>query len=285
MSNPRLGRLPDFIIVGAMKSGTTSLAAWLRAHPQVFMPAQKELHFFDTFWDRGVDWYRDQFAGAPDGAMVGEATPAYMVLAGYVERMASVVPDARLVLVLRNPVDRAWSHYEHTVAREQEQRPFEEVVEHELASDQSDWRTKGLVLARGRYIDQLQQMTSFYDRAQIHVGLFDDLVREPAALFASVCGFLGVDASIRPEIVGEVFDPKKIDPVIARRATRREVATGGRSRLERVIGKRRAMQMRSRPPPAEGMSPATRRMLVDYYKPYNESLARWLGADLTAWNG
>src|SRR5947208_14127778 len=103
-------RLPDFLIVGAMKAGTTSLAAWLRAHPDVFMPPQKEIHFFDAQWERGVPWYADQFAGAPEGALVGEATPAYMVTTAFLDRMASVVPNARLLVVLREPVARAWSH-------------------------------------------------------------------------------------------------------------------------------------------------------------------------------
>src|SRR5437879_3262477 len=98
-------RLPDLLIVGAMKAGTTSLAAWLRAHPQVFMTEEKELHFFDARWARGVDWYHEQFAAAPETVLAGEATPAYMVRPVFIERMASVVPGARLLVMLRNPVD------------------------------------------------------------------------------------------------------------------------------------------------------------------------------------
>lgn len=281
-ANDTPGRLPDFVIVGAMKAGTTSLAAWLRAHPQVFVPEQKELHFFDTFWSRGVDWYRSLFAGAPDDALLGEATPNYMVLGHWVERMASVVPDARLLVVLRHPVDRAWSHYKHSVARGDEGRPFAEVVEHERASDPEDWRSKG-VLARGRYLEQLQGLTRSYDRTRIYVGLFDDLKQQPAAFFASVCRFLSVDEDIMPAVVGEVFDPFDTDAAVVRTARKRKVETGwwkrGAAKLLAPLRRRRAAR-----PQDEPMSPEVRSALVEYFQPYNDELAGWLGRDLSGWN-
>jgi hypothetical protein len=283
------GRLPDFVIVGAMKAGTTSLSAWLRAHPQVFVPQQKELHFFDTFWSRGVDWYRSLFAGAPEGALLGEATPNYMVIEHWVERMASVVPDARLIAVLRHPVDRAWSHYRHSVTRGDELRPLAEAIDDERASDPQDWRSKG-VLARGRYLEQLQVLTRFYDRARIHVSLFDDLKAEPTLFFASVCRFLGVDDGVTPSVVGEKFDPFDTDPAIVKRAGPREPRAAAPPSLTSVLRRGAAKilaparRRRTAAQPDTVMPPEVRSALVEYFRPYNEELARWLGRDLSSWN-
>src|SRR5688572_19406956 len=105
------GRLPDFVVIGSMRAGSTSLARYIGAHPSVYMPPKKELHFFDWNWDRGLDWYRAQFRDATPGAIIGEATPIYIVYREAMERLAKACPEARLLVVLRDPVSRAYSHY------------------------------------------------------------------------------------------------------------------------------------------------------------------------------
>lgn len=102
-------RLPEFVIIGAMKSGTNSVAGVLRDHPQVFMP-KGEAHFFDRHWDQGLDHYGRLFEEAPDGARCGEKTPAYVARERWMRRMASVIPDVRLILLLRDPARRLLSH-------------------------------------------------------------------------------------------------------------------------------------------------------------------------------
>ncbi|HVM40035.1 MAG TPA: hypothetical protein VM618_04550, partial [Acidimicrobiia bacterium] len=102
------GRLPDFVIVGSMKSGTTSLFQYLGLHPGVGLPARKELDFFVAHrnWRRGEGWYRSQFAPVADGLVTGESSPNYTMrhlFPGVAERMAAVVPDARLLYVVRDP--------------------------------------------------------------------------------------------------------------------------------------------------------------------------------------
>lgn len=281
MTTARPGRLPDFLIVGAMKAGTTSLAAWLRAHPGVYVPAAKELHFFDHFWDRGTDWYRAQFADAPDDAIAGEASPAYMVRDVYVERMAAVVPDVRLIVVLRNPAERAWSQYRHMVARGDETRSFEEVIASELAADPADWRTSGGCVARGRYIEHLRTLGEHYERSRIHAGLFERLASEPHAFFADVCRFLGIDDGSTPEEVGTVSDPFETDPKITTQRAAALTATGTLQRVAQRVGlRRRAAANR----PTAAMPAAVRDRLVAYFRPYNEELARWLATDLSRWN-
>src|SRR4051812_42429120 len=106
-------RAPDFLIVGAAKAGTTSLAAYLAEHPDVFMARRKELHFFgrEKEYRRGWEWYCSHFEGAGDARAVGEATPDYMWRERAVERIAQDLPKARIIATLRHPVDRAYSHY------------------------------------------------------------------------------------------------------------------------------------------------------------------------------
>src|SRR5436309_16134274 len=107
--------LPDFIVIGAQKSGTGSLYAYLNGHPDVAGARVKEVHYFDLHYHRGVDWYLDQF---PDEAAArprctGEASPYYLFHPHAPRRAFDLVPDARLIALLRDPVDRAISHYHH----------------------------------------------------------------------------------------------------------------------------------------------------------------------------
>src|SRR4051812_32606879 len=108
MAPTRPMRLPDFLIVGVTKGGSTSVAQWLGAHPRVFVPREKELHFFsnDENWARGLDCYGSHFESAGDAELVGEATPQYMYFPAAIRRMAEVVPEAKLIVTLREPGSR-----------------------------------------------------------------------------------------------------------------------------------------------------------------------------------
>jgi len=129
-----LGRLPDFLVIGAMKCGTTSLYHYLREHPQVFMPQLKAPEFFAeaSNWHRGVDWYRRQFAGAGAEVLaIGEASNVYTKYPRYMDvpaRIAGHIPDARLIYVVRDPVERIRSHYRTRVAEGTESTPFDVAV-------------------------------------------------------------------------------------------------------------------------------------------------------------
>jgi hypothetical protein len=124
------GRLPDFVVIGTMKSGTTSLFSWLGAQPDCTLPAVKEPAFFsdDAAWAKGVDWYRSLF---PEGGVTGEASVAYTsadATERAAERLFATVPGAKLVCLVRDPVERLRSHYVHERQRGREQRPFARAV-------------------------------------------------------------------------------------------------------------------------------------------------------------
>ena len=132
MSRKR-GRLPNFLIIGAMKAGTTTLYNHLRLHPDVFMPALKEPEFFvaEKSWRRGLGWYASLFADADGQSVVGEASTSYTKCTefeGVPARIKSVIPDVRMVYLIRHPLQRIESMYEHMVITGREKRPLDEAV-------------------------------------------------------------------------------------------------------------------------------------------------------------
>jgi hypothetical protein len=145
--------LPDFLLLGAQKAGTTALYEYLRRHPQITGPSWKEVSFFDRHWARGESWYRGNFPNLARtrGKLVGEASPSYVLHPLAPQRVQELVPDARLIVLVRNPVDRAFSQYNHEVALGREPLPFEEALDAEderLRGEQgrlhSGWtRTRG----------------------------------------------------------------------------------------------------------------------------------------------
>jgi hypothetical protein len=269
-------RLPDFLVVGAMRSGTTSLARWLGAHPEVFVSPRKEVHYFDLNYERGPGWYASHFADAGDAKAAGEATPVYMYRPEVPGRIAGLLPSARLVVVLRHPVDRAWSHYWLNREKRRERLSFEDALAAEperLATAPTPWTWA--YVDRGRYVEQLERLASLFPASQLHVLLFDDLANDPAGTFAAVTRFVAVDDGVVP-------------PAVGRRANAYRRVRSGRvadltrrwpSRLRDAVGR-----LNTRPAAYPTMAPETReRLLVEFAGP-NAELARWLGRDLSGWS-
>jgi len=193
-----MGRSPNFLIVGAMRSGTSSLASYLDGHPQVFVTPRKEIHYFNRFFDQGFDWYLEHFAGAGDTPQVGEATPNYIYHPIAMKRIAEALPDAKIIAILREPAARAYSHYWFNHARGNEALSFEEAIAAEpdrLSGGDELARARASYVDRGRYADQLERIASYFPPEQVHVLLFEDLTMNTQRTFAEVCQFLGVDSS------------------------------------------------------------------------------------------
>jgi hypothetical protein len=197
--------LPDFLILGAQKAGTTALYTYLRRHPQISGPVFKEVSFFDRHYVRGERWYRAHLP-IRHGGIVGEASPSYLFHPQAPERVARMVPDARLIVLLRNPVDRAFSHYQHEVAFGREELSFEEAIARE--SERMDGELERMLadpsyfsyawwnytyLARGRYAEQLERWLAAFPREQLLVLLTDELAEDTPGTYRSVLRFLEVD--------------------------------------------------------------------------------------------
>jgi hypothetical protein len=196
--------LPGFLILGAQKAGTTALYAYLRWHPSVTGPAWKEVSYFDRHYRRGVHWYRGHFPFRPGDRLVGEASPGYLFHPLAPERVRATVPEARLIVLLRDPVDRALSHYHHEVALGREPLTFEQAIEAE--PERTSGEEERLVrepgyfsqawwdyayLARGRYAEQLERWLAVFPREQLLVIASDELAAEPRETYAQVLEFLG----------------------------------------------------------------------------------------------
>ena len=270
--------LPNFIIIGAMRSGTTSLARYLGAHPQVFMAAKKEVHFFDFHFDRSLDWYARHFARAGGKTAVGEATPGYMYNERAIARMARLVPQARLIVVLRNPVDRAYSHYWLNRARGHEPLDFAAAIAVEperLANPKLEFGRRGVYLEGSRYLKYLLRVCRYYPRSALHVVIFEDLRDEPRAVYAAVCRFLGV---------GESFLPPNLGRPINRFVAFRSLGLRNLGRrlprpLRRVVDRLNVREA-SYPP----LDSALRKALQEQFAGENAALAAWLSRDLSIWS-
>lgn len=189
--------LPTFLVIGTMKGGTTSLYKYLAQHPDVCMSSTKETNYFSTEFVRGVDWYRSLFGR--DAIGFGEASPSY-TMSGDVparqvaERMHDLVPDAKLLYVLRDPVERMVSNYWHNVARKRELRDLN------LALSAPD--NENCYLRTSRYFRQLEDYLPFYDPSQLLLLTSEDLRRNTAVVMRRVFEFVGVD----PNFHSNVFD-------------------------------------------------------------------------------
>jgi hypothetical protein len=198
--------LPDFLIIGAQKAGTTALYAYLRRHPAITGPSWKEVSYFDRHYERGEAWYRGNFPNRvrARGKLVGEASPSYVFHPLGPERVKALVPEARLVALVRNPVERALSHYHHEVALGREPLSFEDALDAEeerlrgeeerLAADSSyfsrPWWSHAYK-ARGRYAEQLERWLAVFPREQLLILPSEDLGGEPERTHARVLDFLG----------------------------------------------------------------------------------------------
>ena len=198
--------LPDFLIIGAQKAGTTALYAYLRRHPAITGPSWKEVSYFDRHYERGEAWYRGNFPNRvrARGKLVGEASPSYIFHPLGPERVKALVPESRLVALVRNPVERALSHYHHEVALGREPLSFEDALDAEeerlrgeeerLAADSSyfsrAWWSHAYK-ARGRYAEQLERWLAVFPRERLLILPSEDLGGEPERTHARVLDFLG----------------------------------------------------------------------------------------------
>lgn len=208
--------LPDYLVIGAQRSGTTSLQQVLAQHPDVSPPRLKKgVHYFDTAYDRGPDWYRSQFqlAGRDKrrrirhgrGRLSGEASPYYLFHPAVPERIHHLLPDVKLIALLRNPVDRAISHHKHEVRRGYETRPLLEALRAEeerlQGQEQLLMTSPGAVsfthqhhsyVSRGLYATQLERYHAVLSPENLLVLESEEFWEHPASTLSVVLDFLGL---------------------------------------------------------------------------------------------
>ncbi len=193
VTNARIGELPNYLLIGATKGGTTSLHAYLSSHPDIFMHPVKELRYFSAEhnWARGEAWYWEQFADVHAAKAIGEASNSYArfpIYGGVPERIANIKPDMRFVYAIRHPLERIESHYRHRIVTGVEWRSASAA----LAEDPS-------YLAVSRYAYQLEQYLQHFPREQILVVRSEQLKADPEVTLRRIYEFLGVDANAATE--------------------------------------------------------------------------------------
>jgi len=206
------GRLPDFLGVGVQKGGTTTLQRLLEHHSGAFLPPAKELHYFSLHHARGEAWYRQRFVGAGAGQRCGEITPYYVFHPAAPARIQALLPQARLILLLRDPVDRCLSQYFHSRRLGLEWLELEPALAAEVqrleGSDAVLAATSGRhlshqehsYLARSRYEQQLPRFEALFSPAQLLVLRSEDLFAQPGRVWGQVLAFLGLDAVPLPPL-------------------------------------------------------------------------------------
>jgi hypothetical protein len=246
--------LPDFLIIGTQRGGTTSLYNYLSAHPKIALARQKEVHYFSVNYEKGLDWYESFFPRTRGlrRRITGEASPYYIFHPHSPARVKQLLPDVKIIALLREPVGRAFSHYRHEVNMGEEPLSFEEAVAREdqriapdverLAIDplyEAHAHRNYSYIARGRYIEQLRLWTRFFPLDQMLVLRSEDLFADPGSVYAETVRFL--------ELPGHDL---------------------GSYERYNAAGE------------LEGLTPHLRTTLADYFRPFNAQLYAFLGRDL-----
>lgn len=292
---------PDFFIAGAPKCGTTALATWLSAHPRIFMPAHKEPFFFgDDLTHRhgrmSRSDYRALFEPARPDQLAGEASTWSLWSRSAAGEIRRELPDARIIIMLRNPVDTMASLHAEMVWEAEE-----DVTDFATAVDLDEARGEGMALPAGvgrpetvryrtaaEYAPQVARYLEAFPAEQLHVIVFDDLRADAAAVYRDAVRFLGLDPDpgvrLRPRNANKVVRSRWIQrlllappwPLSRAMPTFRRMPA-----MHRLRGF--ALRLNSREQPRPRMDPALRRRLTDQLRPGVERLERLIGRDLSAW--
>jgi hypothetical protein len=264
---------PDitFFMIGCQRCGTTWTDAALRDHPQVYLPAKKQSYFFDRNYEKGIDWFMDRFDEVEKHHQaVGEIATGYCLLDS-IPLMAKHFPNIKLLMVMRNPTDRAYSNFQ-TRQIESNWASFEDAIE----SDPD-------FLERGQYIDQIDTLLKYYDREQILFLLYEDLHTNDRAYLTSVLKFIGVESNVESKMIGQRKNASLFPHLRMRLhqfGLKTIVSLISRSWVGDWVRRSRKNKGKSYSP----MNLETKKKLINHFTPYNDRLSAFLQRDLSKWN-
>ena len=260
-----------FFMVGCQRCGTSWTDAALREHPQVFLPQKKQSYFFDRNYDKGIEWYLENFTQVTEqDVAVGEIATGYC-LPHAIPLMARHFPDVKLIMVMRNPIDRAYSNFQ---IRQTEEgwKSFEHAIEGD-----SD------LLTRGQYIDQIDELLNHYKKEQLLCMLYDDLHVDDRRYLRTILEFIGVES----EVDSKLFGQRKNAAMFT--GTRKQLHRLGLKPIVNLVSnspvgdwirKNRKTKGRAYRP----MELEVKEKLISHFRPFNDRLAEFLQRDLSHWN-
>jgi Sulfotransferase domain len=290
-------RLPDFLVIGAARAGTTSLHNYLHQHPELFLSSRKELNYFsaDYPWPlrrgnppvRTLAEYAGHFQDAAPHQRAGEVSPRYLMSEAAPARIRDALPHAKLIATLRDPVTRAASHHAMDQRDGLETRSFEDVIRADLEGFARSGRCSVLLRA-GLYADQLGRYFARFDRSQIQIHLFEDLETDSGALLRRVFGFLEVDDRFVPPDAGVRYNAagvptRRLADALLRK---RSITSAVRRRLPLALrrpAQRWIERLRSRGLESHAISPETLAELSAFYREGTLRLQDLIGRDLSRW--
>lgn len=304
-----MSNLPNFIIIGAGKSGTTALYEYLASHPEVYVSPVKETNFFALEGEQLIDgkddpeqmhhypwsitdWesYQQLFANVNGEKAIGEVSPMYLYSPEAAKKIKDRLPNVKIIAILREPVDRLHSRYMH-LARENREptATFEEALDRT-----SIWWKRNDLIREGFYYTHLQQYYQLFDPAQIRVYFYDDFRKDPISLVQDLFSFIGVDPTFLPDLSAEFnvsgrIKNKSLDKWIGqdsllKKGLERTVpslmtSVKKNQRLRKFINQLRKKNLQKEP-----LKKETRRALIDQvYKTEIEDLQKLLQRDLSHW--
>jgi hypothetical protein len=291
--------LPNFFVIGAQKAGTTALYYYLRRHPEIYMsPVKEPQHFAPDLagpttgpGDRParrfqtLDAYQGLFDGVSGQLAVGEASVSYLYSSEAAGRIADLLPEARLIAVLRNPVDRAYSNFLHLVRDGREPlRDFEQALAAEDERRRQGWSANWHYRAKGFYGSQIRRYLSAFPPEQLRLYLYDDFEQQADQVVADVYGFLGVDPGFRQDLslrlnVAGIPRRRRLHRLLMR-AQRLKWAA---SAVAPAAVRRRALELQNRNLERPQISPALRRQLLAVYRDDLIELERMTGLGVSRW--
>lgn len=189
-------RLPDFLGIGTQKGGTTSLHQWLNRHPQVFLPKCKEVHYFDLNFKNSEEWYSDHFQNATKEQRCGEITPMYMYHPKAPERIHKLIPNVKMIVLLRDPAERTISQICHAIQRNFEAlNPSEAIAAEDmrLKSGNAYSIQKHSYISRSKYLEQLERYEAHFESNQLLILKSEDLFAHHSKSWNKIAEFLGIN--------------------------------------------------------------------------------------------
>ena len=309
-------KLPNFFIVGAAKSGTTSLYEYLKLHPEVYMAPIKETHHFSTDIDNtkfrpnyarslnkdlskflgsdmeeGIfhafvkDWddYVQLFKKVENEKAIGEVTNSYLHSTVAAENIRKKFPDAKIIMMLRNPVDRAFSHYLMDLRIGYETEDFMPALKKDMARNPKGWGISNMYIEIGRYYDQVKRFKNVFPENQLRIYLFDDFVENPEATMKDIFRFLSVSEETDIDF-GKKYNPSFIpkNKLISRLNTQKRVKDWLKGVLPKSV-KSKFKKTFYTDKDLPKMKPEERKFLIEIFREDVTKLSQLLNRDLSSW--
>lgn len=264
--------LPGFIGIGAQRAATTWMFKCMEEHPDIYVYAGKNINFFNTHYQKGIEFYKNQFDGVSNKKAVGEISPDYLANKKTPKRIKKFFDSMKFIVVIRNPVDRAFSAYMKFIYHN-EGYSFEEAI-----------KKRPALLTDGLYIDHLRNFLKYFDISCFHIKKYDDLTENNLKFIQSVYGFIGVDKDYSPKMLDKVSNPYQPKLIQYLKNGKVKWLIDGLKKTPLLKVYSGIYNKKKKSLKSNIVAPDTRDYLLNYYYKPNVELARLLGVELNLWN-